>query len=47
VAQADDKIQQFAQAKIQLVDQLTPNGQLPSGDVMAQGLGMLKGFMKS
>jgi uncharacterized protein YidB (DUF937 family) len=30
-----------------LVDQLTPNGQLPSGDVMAQGLGMLKGFMKS
>lgn len=30
-----------------LVDQLTPNGQLPSGDLMAQGLGMLKGFMKS
>lgn len=30
-----------------LVDQLTPNGQLPSGDMMAQGLGMLKGFMKS
>jgi uncharacterized protein YidB (DUF937 family) len=30
-----------------LVDQLTPNGQLPSGDWMAQGLGMLKGFMKS
>ena len=30
-----------------LVDQLTPNGELPSGDLMAQGLGMLKGFMKS
>lgn len=30
-----------------LVDQLTPHGQLPSGDLMAQGLGMLKGFMKS
>lgn len=30
-----------------LVDQLTPNGQLPSGDLMVQGLGMLKGFMKS
>jgi uncharacterized protein YidB (DUF937 family) len=30
-----------------LVDQLTPNGQLPNGDLMAQGLGLLKGFMKS
>ena len=30
-----------------LVDQLTPEGKLPSGDLMAQGLGMLKGFMKS
>jgi uncharacterized protein YidB (DUF937 family) len=30
-----------------LVDQLTPDGQLPSGDLMSQGLGMLKGFMKS
>jgi uncharacterized protein YidB (DUF937 family) len=30
-----------------LVDQLTPDGQLPSGDLMAQGMGMLKGFMKS
>jgi len=30
-----------------LVDQLTPNGQLPSGDLMAQGMGMLNGFMKS
>lgn len=30
-----------------LVNQLTPDGTLPSGDLMAQGLGMLKGFMKS
>jgi uncharacterized protein YidB (DUF937 family) len=30
-----------------LVDQLTPKGELPSGELMAQGLGMLKGFMKS
>lgn len=30
-----------------LVDQLTPNGQMPNGDLMAQGLGMLQGFMKS
>lgn len=30
-----------------LVDQLTPNGELPSGDLMAQGMGLLKGFMKS
>lgn len=30
-----------------LVDQLTPNGQLPAGDLLAQGLGMFQGFMKS
>ena len=30
-----------------LVDQLTPNGQLPSGDLLSQGLGLLQGFMKS
>jgi uncharacterized protein YidB (DUF937 family) len=30
-----------------LVDKLTPNGQLPSGDLMSQGLGLLQGFMKS
>ncbi|PUE49037.1 hypothetical protein B9Z47_05870 [Limnohabitans sp. 2KL-1] len=30
-----------------LVDQLTPDGQLPSGDLMSQGMGLLKGFMKS
>lgn len=30
-----------------LVNQLTPEGKLPSGDLMSQGLGMLQGFMKS
>jgi uncharacterized protein YidB (DUF937 family) len=30
-----------------LVDQLTPDGKLPSGDLMSQGLGLLQGFMKS
>jgi uncharacterized protein YidB (DUF937 family) len=30
-----------------LIDKLTPNGQLPSGDMMAQGMDLLKGFMKS
>ncbi len=28
-----------------LVDKLTPNGQLPEGDLMYQGLGMLQGLM--
>ena len=30
-----------------LVDQLTPNGHLPEGDLMSQGLGLLQGFMKT
>jgi uncharacterized protein YidB (DUF937 family) len=30
-----------------VVDQLTPKGELPSGELMAQGLDMLKGFLKS
>ncbi|MEY4506917.1 MAG: hypothetical protein RL297_1495 [Pseudomonadota bacterium] len=29
------------------IDQLTPNGQLPTGDLMAQGMNLLKSFMKS
>ena len=28
-----------------LIDKLTPNGQLPQGDMLSQGLGMLKGLM--
>lgn len=30
-----------------MVDQLTPNGQLPTGDLLSQGMGMLQGLMKS
>jgi uncharacterized protein YidB (DUF937 family) len=30
-----------------LVDQLTPHGQLPEGDLMSQGLGLLQGFMNN
>lgn len=30
-----------------LVDQLTPNGHLPEGDLMSQGLGLLQGFLNS
>jgi uncharacterized protein YidB (DUF937 family) len=29
-----------------LIDRLTPNGQLPSGDLMAQGMGLLQGLLK-
>lgn len=29
-----------------VVDKLTPNGKIPTGDVMAQGLDILKGFLK-
>lgn len=28
-----------------LVDKLTPGGQLPQGDIMAQGMDLLKGFL--
>jgi uncharacterized protein YidB (DUF937 family) len=27
-----------------LIDQLTPNGQLPQGDILSKGLGLLKGL---
>ena len=30
-----------------LVDKLTPNGELPQGDLMFQGLDLLKGFMNT
>ena len=33
----------LAQILPQIVDHLTPNGQVPQGDLMAQGLEMLKG----
>ncbi len=30
----------------QIVDKLTPEGNIPQGDIMQQGLGLLKGLMK-
>jgi len=33
----------LAQLLPQIIDQLTPNGQVPQGDLLEQGLGMLKG----
>jgi uncharacterized protein YidB (DUF937 family) len=29
-----------------MVDKLTPDGKIPTGDVMAKGMEMLKGFLK-
>lgn len=39
---------QVAQVLPALVDKLTPNGQVPQGggDLLAQGAGLLKGFLK-
>ncbi len=33
----------LAQLLPQIINQLTPNGQVPQGDLLEQGLGMLKG----
>ena len=33
----------LAQLLPQIINQLSPNGELPHGDLLAQGLGMLKG----
>lgn len=35
--------QELAQILPQIVDKLTPHGQLPSGDLVSQGLAILKG----
>jgi uncharacterized protein YidB (DUF937 family) len=37
---------QLSQLLPGLVDKLTPNGQLPEGGALEQGLGMLRSFMK-
>ena len=29
-----------------IVDKLTPNGQIPQGDIMSKGMDLLKGLMK-
>ena len=37
---------QLAEILPGLVDKLTPGGELPQGDVMAQGMDLLKGFLE-
>jgi uncharacterized protein YidB (DUF937 family) len=39
----DQAAQSLAQMLPQLIDHLTPNGQVPEGDLMQQGLSLLKG----
>jgi uncharacterized protein YidB (DUF937 family) len=41
-----DVTSQLSQLLPQLVDKLTPNGKLPQGDIMSQGMDLLKGFLK-
>ena len=36
---------QLAEILPGLVDKLTPNGELPQGDLMSQGMNLLQGFM--
>lgn len=42
----DDAASQLARLLPQVIDQLTPNGKVPQGDIMQQGLSILKGLMK-
>lgn len=37
---------QLADLLPQVIDKLTPGGKMPQGDLMAQGLSLLKGLMK-
>ena len=39
-----DAAQALAHALPQVIDRLTPNGQLPEGDLLEQGLSILRGF---
>lgn len=43
---ADDAASQLSKLLPQVVDKLTPSGKVPSGDIMAQGMDLLKGLMK-
>jgi uncharacterized protein YidB (DUF937 family) len=43
---ADQLSSHLAQILPQLVDKLTPNGQIPTGDIMSKGAELLKGLMK-
>lgn len=42
----DDVVSQLSKALPQVIDKLTPNGALPQGDLMSQGMSLLKGLMK-
>jgi len=43
---ADDAASQLSKLLPQVVDKLTPTGKIPQGDIMAQGMELLKGLMK-
>lgn len=42
----DKLMPQLTQLLPQVVDKLTPDGKIPQGDIVSQGLGLLKGLMK-
>jgi uncharacterized protein YidB (DUF937 family) len=42
----DDVAGQLSKLLPQVVDKLTPNGSIPQGDLMSQGMSLLKGLMK-
>jgi uncharacterized protein YidB (DUF937 family) len=42
----DDVAAQLSKLLPQVVDKLTPNGTVPQGDLMSQGMSLLKGLMK-
>jgi uncharacterized protein YidB (DUF937 family) len=42
----DQVTQQLSDLLPKVVDKLTPNGQIPQGDLMSKGMDLLKGFMK-
>jgi len=42
----DQATQQLSTILPKVVDKLTPNGQIPEGDLMSKGMDLLKGLMK-
>ena len=43
---SDQVTQQLSTILPKVVDKLTPNGQIPEGDIMSKGMDILKGLMK-
>lgn len=43
---SDQATQQLSTILPKVVDKLTPNGQIPEGDLMSKGMDLLKGLMK-